>query len=535
MLLRRFIPFLIAACAALLGGCQGDPRAERIERNEASINIGSDPRTFDPTLATDISSARAILCMMRGLTVLDAVGEPQADLAESWTVSADGLTWEFKLRPAKWTNGDPVTAQDFVYTWVERMLNPKTASESVYQLFYIKGAKAFYEDPARGGESVGVKAPAPDRLQVILEGPTPFFLQLIAHHSYFPVCPRADREHPDWARKPRPETYVGNGPFRLTNYRSGDVIEMERNPDYWNAGAVKLERLSLRLIEAESTGRIAFDVGELDINNSVPRPDLDQLKGTPELQFFPMLATYFIDFNCESPPLDDVRVRRALSMAIDREAITRSVTRAGETPAFFLSPPGLYAGKTSETLVADFTNAAYDKARALLAEAGYPGGKGLRKFRYIYNTLETHRQIAQVLQETWRRELGVEISVDNLEFKVLLDDKRAGKFDIARGSWIADFGDPINFLEIYDTASPNNSANFHDPHFDGLLARARADANPATRIRSLLEADRYWFEKMPGAPIYYYTNPQLVTPRLKGFGLNPMGMFDAVTLRWEAQ
>ncbi len=517
---------LLFSLALLLMACQGDPRQERISAGEAILNVGAEPRTMDPSLATDIASAKAILCFARGLTSLDDQGNPVPELAESWEVSQDGLIYDFKLRPAKWSNGERVTADDFLYTWTKRILNPNFGAEYAYQLFYIDGARQFFEKPDLDPGTVMVWALAPDRLRVKLIAPSPFFLQLTAHHSYFPVCRKVDEANPKWAQ--RPETYVGCGPYLLKQYQPGHQLVGEKNPQYWNAAAVALNKLTLTMIEQESTARIAFDNGELDATDSVPRPDLDGLKGTPELKFSPQFSTYFLFVNCQKPILNEPRVRRALALAIDRKAIVENVTRAGETPAFSVVPPALYQAPPAPA----FQDAHFVEARKLLAEAGYPGGKGLPPLRYIYNTTEGHQKIAQVLQETWQRELGVQLSIENQEFKVTIENRRAGNFDIARAGWVADFKDPINFLEIFDSTSDNNDAHWADPRFDELLRKCRSEKDPKIRATLLKEADAYLTEQMPAIPLYIYTSPYLATPKLEGYSLNPMGLFDAAKLRW---
>jgi len=523
------LPVLLALAALLTAGCQGDPRAERIKERAVALNIGSDPRSLDPSLLTDQPSFQAAMCFTRGLTFLDAKGNPQPELAESWTVSPDGRTWDFKLRPARWSDGEPVTADDFVYTWTRRVLSPKFGCEYAYQMFYVKGAREFYQKPELGAGSVGVRALAPDRLRVTLAGPTPFFLALLAHNTYYPVCRKTDEASPDWAK--RAETYVGCGPFVMKKYTPGFEIVGEKNPRYWNAAHVAMRRLTLRMIEQESTERIAFENGELDSTHSIPSADLDALKATPEYHSTPINATYYLALNCRRPIFRDLRVRRALALAIDRKAIVERVVRGGQTPAFGLVPPDLYQAPAAPA----FADAQYGQARRLLAEAGYPGGKGFPKLLYIYNTLEGHRQIAQVLQEAWRRELGIEIEIQNQEFKVLIDNRRQGNFDIARDAWGADFADPINFLELLDSKSDNNDAHWLDPHFDALLAAARAEADLARRQGRLHDAERYLLGQMPILPIYYQTRPYLVAPRLAGAVRNPMDFLDPAALSWKAE
>ncbi len=528
---------LLAAASSLLlaTGCLGDLRAERIAANEAVINIGGEPRTLDPSLSTDVVSSKAISCFMRGLTSIDANGQVVPEIAESWESDNDGRSWRFKLRAAHWSNGDPVTAADFHHAWTQRMLNPAFGAEYAYQLFYIRGARDYYEQmgealqnerPPISPGMVFVYALAPDLLQVELEAPAPFFPELVAHHAYFPVNEKVDRADKNWATLP--ETYVGNGPFKLVRHESNSLIVGERNPHYWNAENVGLDRITLRMIQNESVEQIAFENGEIDGTNTVNRVDLDRLRDRPELHFSPHVATYFINFNCQREIFSDPRVRRALALAIDRHAIVQSVTRAGEPIALGLVPPQLY----DQPPAPHFQDASFDEARALLAEAGYPGGQGFPRLRYIFNTLESHLRIAQVLQETWRRELGIDVSIENHEFRVLIDNRRNGSFDLARNGWVADFADPVNFLEIFWSQADNNDSHFSDERFDELLQAARAERDPAQRQLMLQEAEAYLMKQMPAAPIYFYTQPFLSATQLN-YRLNPMGQFDAAALRWE--
>ena len=502
-------------------------RMRRIEANECIINIGSDPSSLDSGQSTDIPAARTILMLQRGLTVLNDESRQQPELAESWQVSDDGLTYTFKLRPARWTNGDPVTADDFVYAWTCRVLNPEFASQYAYQLFYLRGARAYYSNPELGPESVGVRALAPDVLEVQLEAPTPFFLELVAHHTYFPVNPRVDQANPDWHRYAA--SYVGCGPFVLKEYRPSDRIVLERNPDYWNADAVRMQRVILRMIEQESTERIAFENGEIDATQTVPQQDIASLRDRPYFRHSDQLATYYLYVNTQKPALADPRVRRALALAINRRELIDYVTLAGQEPALTLSPPSLYHGGLPDTPLHD---AAFDEARALLAEAGYPGGRGLPPLTYLYNTMEGHRKIAVVLQETWRRELGVNLVLENQEFKVTIDRRRAGDYDIARAGWVADFKDPINFLEMFDSKSENNDSKWFDEHYDAMLAAARAEVDADRRMQLLREAELYLLENAPMIPIYFYVQNYLCAPELQGYVLNETGMFDPARLAW---
>lgn len=522
--------------ASLLLACRPDPRAARIKAGEAVINIGSDPRTLDPSRATDNVSARAIGCFIRGLTSLDENGKARPELAESWQVRDGGMTWIFNLRPAKWSNGDPVTAVDFQYAWVERMLNPEFKAEYAYMLFYIRGARTYYEARAKEIEkgvkdselstgNVWVTALRPDQLMVQLENPTPFFPELVAHHSYYPVCEKTDRANPKWPEKA--QTYVGNGPFKMVEYTSSKQIIGEKNPDYWDAANVGLKKITLRFIEKESGERAAFDVGELDGTQQVPRPDLDQLRNRPEFRSTPSYQVYFLNFNCQKAIFKDPRVRRALSLAIDRKAIVKNITRAGEQTATGLVPPELYTDKPAGY----FAEHDPEQARKLLAEAGYLGGNGFPKLRYIYNRTDIHTLIAQVVQEQWKRELGIDMEVEAQEFRVCIDNRHNGNFDVARNGWVADVADPINFLEIFDSKSENNDSHWENPAYDELLQKARREPDPYKRQAAYKAAEAYLMDAMPAVPIFFYTQPYLCAEGLN-YRLNPMSLWDAARLAW---
>lgn len=498
------------------------------DRKFASINIGAAFKTLDPSLASDTASTAMILPFLRGLMIVDSNDQVQPELAESWTISDDGLVYTIQLREAYWTNGEPVTADDFVYAWTQRVLNPEVPCLYSYQLYnYVAGAREFYDDPSLGADSVGVHALAPDVLEITLKAPAPFFLELLAHHTFYPVCRSVVSENSNWSTSA--ETYVGNGPFIIEEIRSGDRIIGKRNPNYWNAENVALERLELRMIEKESTALIAYETGEVHGTKSIPQDEADSLRGRPDLQIRDILATYYLELNTEHSPINDVRVRRALAMAIDRNAICSLVLKMGQTPALFLSPQTLYDSPLDPV----FPDADIEGARQLLAEAGYPGGEGFPELLYLYNTMDGHRKIAQVLQASWKQALGIDIRIENQEFKVVIDRREQGQYDIARAGWVADYSDPLNFLEMMTSDSENNHTRWGTQEYNALVNDIRATVDPTQRMTLLIKADRMLMEALPIIPLYYYTQSYMAHPHLKGYRLNHQGNFDAAALRWE--
>lgn len=524
------LAFALVFMALGCGPNETKTAGERIANREAVFNLGAAPRALDPALGTDTASAEAMMAFLRGLTIIDAGGRAQPDMAESWTVSPDGRTYVFKLRQTEWSNGDPVTADDFVYAWIHRVLNPAVASEYAYQLYnYIDGARAYYEDASLGADSVGVRALAPDSLEVRLANPTPYFPALVAHQIFFPVNPRVVRADPNWSASA--QSYCGCGPFTLTERRAGDRLIGKKNPGYWNAANVGLDRIVYRMIEKESTELAAYETGEIDVTHNAPTEEIMELRQRGDCHHQDLLATYYLELNVSHKPLDDPRVRRALAMAIDRRAIAERVMMGGQKPAVCLTPPSLY----NQNPEPYYKDADYAQARRLLAEAGYPGGEGFPRLRYLYNTMEGHRKIAQVIQQSWKKELGIDISVENQEFKVVLDNKAAGDFDIARAGWTADFPDAITFLGTFTSDSDNNNTRWGDPGFDAMMMRARAETDPARREAILLEAEKRLGEAMPVIPIYHYTVTYLVNPKLENYRRNFMDMPDLAKVRWREE
>lgn len=548
---------VLSAFASLVG-CGGERdggRSARIAAGEVVVNLGGDPRTLDPGLVTDVISSQAINPFMRGLTSLGPRGEVRPELAESWTVSEDGLVYEFKLRRSLWTDGTPVVAGDFAYAWTNRMLDPKFAAEYAYLLFAIRGARAFYEAGAGASgsgdagdavpdttaseatapdaASVGVEAVGDDILRATLESPTPYFPQLVALHAFFPVNRAREAADPQWAT--RAESFVGNGPFRMTSYEPGVGLEGERNPGYWNAANVGMNRITLRTIADSATEALAFEAGEIDATAGVPRARIDHYRDVPGFERASLVGTYYLNFEMRDPPpaLADPRVRRALALAIDRGAIIEHVTRAGELPALAFVPPVLWGDAPPvPTVGPPLADAAFDEARALLAEAGFPRGEGLPKFAFLFDSAEEQKALVEVVQETWRRELGVEVEPSSLEYRALIERRREGAYDVARNYWIADFLDPINFLEVYTSDSGNNASHWSDSEFDALVDGARREPDPARRLERLREAEARLMQVLPIVPIYHHALPYLRAPELSGYAINPMNAYDAAEFRW---
>jgi len=419
---------------------------------------GTEPESIDPHIVTGVPEHNVITALTEGLVTEDPTDlHPVPGMAESWSISEDGTVYTFELRQeAKWTNGDPVTAQDFVSSF-QRILTPELASEYAYMLFLMENAEAYNQGTLKDFEQVGAKALAAKKLQITLSNPAPYFLSLLNHYTWYPVHLETIKKHGGLYDRSNPWTkpgnFVGNGPFKLKEWRLNDVLAVEKNPDYWDAQTVRLQAIHFYPIESAETQDRAFRAGRLHNTYEMIPAKIEQYEAeSPEiLRKDPYLGSYFYRYNTTQAPFDDVRVRRALAMAIDRESIVKNVSRGGQIPANYFTPPST-AGYTTRARIPSDVEA----AKALLAEAGYPNGEGFPKASIIFNTSENHRSIAAAIQEMWRKNLNIEVELNNQEWKVYLDAQRSLQYNISRAGWIGDYVDPNSFLDMWTSWSQQN-------------------------------------------------------------------------------
>lgn len=480
-------------------------------------NLGSDPKTIDPQLNSASDGGHIINNTFEGL-MREVNGKLQPAMAESYEVSDDGLTYTFKLRDAKWSDGKPVTAHDFEYAW-KRALNPETGSEYAFQMFYIKGGQEYFEGKGKV-EDVAVKALDDKTLEVTLNAPTPYFLNLTSFYTYMPARKDVVEKDPEgWAKNP--ELAVSNGPFKLAEYSTGDKIVLVKNENYWNVDAVKLDKIVASMIVDQSTQLTAYESGELDAIDEVPTQEIPRLLAEePTFQILPLLGTYYYIFNVDKEPTNDVRVRKALALAIDRKAITEQVTKGGQKPATGYVPEGLFLsdGREFREVAGDYgidpNKAQVEEARKLLAEAGYPNGEGFPTLELVYNTSENHKAIAEAIQEMWKQNLGINVTLTNQEWAVFQDTRHQGNFSIARAGWLADYADPMTFLDMWTSYSGNNDAQWRwqkyesdtklnpsNKKFDELIEKSKTITG-AERDKTLLEAEKIMMDEMIVMPIY---------------------------------
>ncbi len=484
---------------------------------------GGEPQTLDQAHTSIDVEANILKDLYEGLTTYDAAGTVIPGIAESWTVSDDGLTYTFKLRAdAKWSNGDPVTAGDFVYSF-QRIEDPKTAAGYANILYPIKNAEAINtgkDDKAMAPDQLGVKAIDDKTLEITVERPTPYFLELLAHQTALPVHPASVEKYGEDFVKPG--NLVSDGAYMLTENVANDHITLVKNPDYYDAANVKIDKVIYYPTEDQAAAIRRFQAGELDLQYQFPADQMAFLKktlGEGVVHTPPALATYYYVFDTRHAPFNDVRVRRALSMAVDRDFLADKIFAGAQLPAYSFVPPGI-AGYTPGT--ADFASMSQldreDEAKKLLTEAGYgDGGKPL-KIEIRYNTNANHEKVATAVADNWKA-LGAQVTLMNLDVKshyAYLQE--GGSFDVARAGWVADYADPENFLFLdLSTNNTFNYGHYNNPKFDELMQQSYAERDHAKRAQIMHDAEVLLMQDQPIAPLMFSASLWLVSPKVKGF------------------
>lgn len=515
-------PALAAVVLATLAlvACQDAPQRADCPAGKVCLEYGnnSEPQTLDPGKANLVDEASVIGDLMMGLTTDSPDATPIPGAAERWEVSADGLVWTFHLREARWSDGHPVTSEDFVYS-LRRTLDPKTASIYGYLLYVIKGGQAVNEGKAPG-ESLGAEAPDPRTVRLTLEHPAPYLPELLKHQSFFPVPKHVVEKYGDgWVQ---PGRYVSNGPFRLTGWRLGDRISVEKNPYFWDAGNVCLDRVNYYptpdVVSAER--RVAR--GELDINTRFQSNRFERLKksmpGVPRSGV--SLATAYLSFNTRDvAAFRDIRVRRALSMTIDREFIARKLLRAGQIPAYAFVP-GITAGYVKDGPKLRWAGlpfaARQAEAKRLLAAAGYTPARPLKLTITTPNNTDT-LLLMEAVQADWRA-IGVDVKLAQNEAGVAFSAYRNRDFEVGSMSWFGDFNDPVTFLGLFksDTGA-QNYGDYRNPAYDALLSAADQEPDAGRRAEILAQAERLILDDEAVAPIFFVVNRNLVSRRVTGW------------------
>lgn len=491
---------------------------------EVVYNRGSaaEPESLDPHKTSTVYEAHMLRDIFLGLVTEDAMSEPIPGAAESWTISDDGLTYTFKLRQgATWSDGSPVTAEDFVYSF-RRLQDPATAAEYAAMLHKVKNAKEVNEGKLKP-EEMGVKAIDANTLEITLIAPTPYFLQMLTHQSAYPVSKAAmEKFGADWVK---PGKLVSNGPYTLAEWVPNDHIKLVKNPKFYDAANVKIDVVNYVPTEDRSSAMKRYEAGELDSYDDLPTEQLADLKAKfgDQVRVGPYLGTYYYAIKTTKAPWDNVELRNAVSMAIDRDFLAEKVWGNSMSPAYSMVPAIVPGYKSSPAAFAGESQIdREDEAKKILEKLGYGPDKPL-KMEIRYNTSENHKNTAVAIQEQLKP-LGVEVTLLNTDTKTHYNHlEQKGDFDVARAGWIADYGDPETFLEISKKNDGHNYSDYDSPKFEELMAAATAaGGKPEERMKLLSEAERVLIDDVGNIPLLFYNTHNIVSPKLAGFEDNAM-------------
>ncbi|WP_134682633.1 peptide ABC transporter substrate-binding protein [Brevibacillus migulae] len=522
---------LITSCIVPMGAAAADsqsPASSAVQTQPSSkqslrINLHSEVPTVDPAITEDQLSAAIVRATFDGLMRTGTDGKLKQSVAEKVQVSSDLKTYTFTLRNSQWSNGEPVTAHDFEYAW-KRALDPRTASNYAFMLYYVKNAEKANKGEAKLDE-VGVKALSDKVLQVTLEGPTPFFLELTTFPIYYPVNKKVAESNPKWAAEA--DTHVGNGPFQLKEWKHKESLVLEKTQGYWDKDAVKLERIEATMYEDENEELALFQKGELDWAgqplSDLPENQISTLKQQGILHTQPIAGVYWYKFNTEQAPFQNVKIRKAFAYALDRKALLKETSREQMLPAYGVISPSMAPDAKSY-----LPEEGKESAKKLLAEGMKELGiTELPRITLYYNTSEAHKAMAKAVQKQWKEVLGVRVKLENVEWKVFLDKMHNGDYQVARMGWLSDFNDPINTLELFQTKeASNNDTNWENAEYRKLLEQSFQESSPEKRKQLLAKAESILMDEMPVMPLYFYTSAYLKKENVKGVVIDGLGYVD---------
>jgi len=509
--------FALVLMLLLLGGGVLALQGATMDKADFTFNNSSEPESLDPKIVSGVPEGRVLRCLYEGLTnmhpeTLRAV----PGMAERWEISKDGRTYTFHIRKnALWSNGEPLTATDFEYSW-RRFLDPDSPAKYAQLLWLVVKGKDYMMGKAPW-EEVGIRVIDPHTFEVELVDPTAYFLDLTSFYALFPVHRATVETHPRTWHKP--EHFVGNGPFNLHKRMIRDRIRLRKNPLYWDADTVRLNTVDILPVEDHVTGLNLYLTGVIDWETDVPQHVIPDLKKRDDFAPRAYLGSYFYRVNLKNRNpdkarfLSDPRFRMALYLAMDRKSIVEGVTRAGELPSRSLVPPVIPAYDGPQLPATDLV-----KARALLEEVKRDlGVSRVPTLTILYNTSESHKSIAEVIQQQWGKGLGLKIKLENQEWGTYLNSQKMLEYDICRSAWIGDYPDPNTFLDLMVTGGGNNNTGYADPAYDGMIAAAAREIDQGKRLEILRKAESKLLRDLPVLPIYYYVTKNLVRPWVKGF------------------
>ena len=524
---------LILSGALVLAGCGGGSKSATKDGGKIlTIELGPEVESIDPALNTTNDGANYLTYLFDNLLRVDKDGKIAPSLAEKYESSADALTWTFYLRDGlKWSDGSDLTANDFVYSW-QRMIDPEVAAPyAEITLGMVEGYEEAIGLPDADGNptidpditKLRVEATDDKTLVVHMATPTPYFDKLATFAALSPVKKDVVEASPDgWTLDPK--TYISTGPFKLTEWKSGSYLMLEKNENYWNKDAVKLDGIKCLLMQDQNAAFSAYESGDALMIKDIPTQEITTLQKRSDYHLDPQLGTYFIDLNNNLEEFKDARVRQALSLALDRKYISETITAGTYTPASGFVSSGVtdWDGSpwadniTDPSVYINIEDHAGNlaKAKELLAEAGHPNGEGLPTFTYSINDASYHKKIAEYLQQAWK-ELGINVEVNVVEWKSFTPQRRSGNYQIARDGWVMDYNDPSNILQLTQTGNGNNSSKYSNPEYDALLEKAAAEIDPQTRYGYFHQAEEMLMRDMGVTPLLYYNEMYLQSDKVK--------------------
>lgn len=509
---------LLTAC----GGAEESASADEVVTQEITVNLAGEPYTVDPAFASDTTSYWVIDHLYEGLYRYDKEGEVVEGAASDIDVSEDGITYTFTIREdAEWSNGDPLTASDFEYAW-KRILDPETAAYDPSQFYYIAGAEEY--NKGKGSiDDVQIIAEDDHTLVVELKHPVQFFPKVLLNQGYLPVNQSVVEADEDWAADA--DGIITNGAYTVSVWEHDDHLTLEKNETYWNQEAITMDTIDFKMIADPTTEYQMYQSGALDLVTNLPAEAIEQEKDNDAYINYSSFSVYTYTFNVEEEPFTNANIRRALAHAIDREAITNNISQGGEVPAYGYVANGINTPNDED--FSDEADAYYtfdvDKAQELLTEGlEEEGWDELPAFSLKYNSEANHKKIAEALQEMFKQNLGVDVSLENQEWNTFIDTFKQKNFQVARMGWVGDFLDPYPVLNLYTTNSSSNFTNWSNEEFDELLAQSLTEQDEEKRFELLHEAERVLMEDMPVIPILFPATNGLLNEKVEGVLFDPL-------------
>ncbi len=516
-----------AATSAAASAAESKPA----EAQTLSVSLGSEPETIDPALNQAADVTTVIQHMFEGLTRYSSDKKIVNAEAKDIKVSTDRKTYTVTLRDdLKWSDGKAVTAGDYVYAW-QRVVDPKTASQYAYIFDPVLNATDIYTGKNKDITSLGVKAIDDKTLEIKLTNPCAYFNELLSFTAYYPVRKDVVEGNDKWTQDPK--TYICNGPYTMKDWSHKESITVTKNPNYYDADKVKIDSIKFVLLEDDGARLAAYQNGEISFAYTIPVEEMAAWQDKPDFHKDDDLGVNYVEFNVKKKPFDDPRVRQALSLAIDRNYMVEKVTKENQVPAGGFVPLGAtdvdttkqfrqVGGDYYSTKAEDYEKNVAE-AKKLLADAGYPDGKGFPTFEYSTNPSSSNQAMAEALQNMWKTELGINCTITQQEWAVFIDSRNKGNFSVCRGAWSADYNDPVTFLDLFVTGGGNNDPKYSNPDYDKLIAQAKSTDDNAVRMPALHKAEDLLMKDMAVSPLFFRTRTYLMSPNIKGYYGSPYG------------